>query len=392
MAREAVAAGRIVTGQRGQLFKQESGSWGYRYRDPHTGKRPQKSGYATKGEARQALDRHIERLRLGGQYRPGVTVGTICDAFFAGYQADPSTVEWMTYHRGKIEAMFKKAKADDLDAAEIAAWRNALTNKGSAHQTLAVFRQVLGAAVGWGWITRNAAGKVPNAKPRRKAVEFFESWAVVEMIAAELGTARDGGAIALVGAGTGLRPEELFGLDWSDIDLKRRVLTVQRVYAKTAKGRVEIKPYGKTDGSTRAVPLRARVVDAFREIPGRRSGAVFQGRDGARVLLNNWRDRNWDPAIEAAGLPKVGEERHPVPYSLRHTYAAWSLRAGVNIYALAQRMGTSVLQIQKTYGHLTSDADDYERTLLDAWDIAGDVVIADADGRGLDVSLSHEEG
>jgi hypothetical protein len=36
------------------------------------------------------------------------------------------------------------------------------------------------------------------------------------------------------------------------------------------------------------------------------------------------------------------------PYALRHTYATFSIAAGVSLFALARRMGTSVQQIDKT--------------------------------------------
>jgi hypothetical protein len=55
-------------------------------------------------------------------------------------------------------------------------------------------------------------------------------------------------------------------------------------------------------------------------------------------------------------------------YDLRHTYATWSPAAGVDIYTLARRMGTSLQMIDRTYGHLAPGADDYERRLLDAFD------------------------
>jgi integrase len=55
-------------------------------------------------------------------------------------------------------------------------------------------------------------------------------------------------------------------------------------------------------------------------------------------------------------------------YDLRHTYATMSLAAGVSLFSLARRMGTSVEMIDRTYGHLTPDAEDYERALLDAYD------------------------
>ena len=53
---------------------------------------------------------------------------------------------------------------------------------------------------------------------------------------------------------------------------------------------------------------------------------------------------------------------------MRHTYATWSLAAGVSLFSLSRRMGTSVEMIDRTYGHLAPDAEDYERALLDAYD------------------------
>jgi hypothetical protein len=43
-------------------------------------------------------------------------------------------------------------------------------------------------------------------------------------------------------------------------------------------------------------------------------------------------------------------------------------RAGMSLFALARRMGTSVEQIDKTYGHLLPDAAEHERELLDRFD------------------------
>jgi integrase len=54
--------------------------------------------------------------------------------------------------------------------------------------------------------------------------------------------------------------------------------------------------------------------------------------------------------------------------SLRHTYATFSLAAGVSLFTLSRRMGTSVEMIDGTYGHLAPDAEEYERGLLDAFD------------------------
>jgi hypothetical protein len=46
----------------------------------------------------------------------------------------------------------------------------------------------------------------------------------------------------------------------------------------------------------------------------------------------------------------------------------WSLAAGVSLFALSRRMGTSLAMIDATYGHLAPDAEEHERELLDAYD------------------------
>jgi hypothetical protein len=40
----------------------------------------------------------------------------------------------------------------------------------------------------------------------------------------------------------------------------------------------------------------------------------------------------------------------------------------MSIFTLARRMGTSVLMIDQTYGHLAHDAEDHDRGLLEAFD------------------------
>jgi hypothetical protein len=53
---------------------------------------------------------------------------------------------------------------------------------------------------------------------------------------------------------------------------------------------------------------------------------------------------------------------------MRHTFATWSLAAGMSIFTLARRMGTSVQMIDVTYGHLAHDSEDHDRGLLNAYD------------------------
>lgn len=53
-----------------------------------------------------------------------------------------------------------------------------------------------------------------------------------------------------------------------------------------------------------------------------------------------------------------------------NTFASFSIAAGVSLFYLARLMGTSVQQIDATYGHLLPDSEAYLRGLLDAFDAA----------------------
>ena len=229
---------------------------------------------------------------------------------------------------------------------------------GTATTRNQAFSQALNAAVRWRVIVENPAKLVPNPLPRREEIRPFETWADVEAVADELGP---WGPIALFAAGTGLRPEEWLALEWRDVDLHERVVTVRRAYSGG-----ELRDWGKTDRSRRRVPLRQRVADVLAGVPRRLdTRLVFPALRGGHIDLHNWRAREWKPAVRAGGI-----EPERRIYDLRHSYATWSLAAGVSLFSLSRRMGTSVDMIDRTYGHLAPDAEGYERDLLDAFDTA----------------------
>jgi integrase len=347
----SAAAGGVST-QRGQIFRTEGGVWAIRYRDAH-GRRPQETGFRTKGEAHAALEEALRRVRLGPLYRPTVTLRELTDAFLERHDAAPSTLDFIRTNMRPAVEWFGDEPIASVKVEQIAAWR-ASVPAGKRYRCHRALRQVLQQAVRWKWIEDNPAVLVKNPVPKPREIHPFESWEEIDAIADELDEVM--GALVIFLAGTGVRLQEAFGAEWRDVDFERQVFMVRRAFAK---GR--LKDYGKTHGSRRAVPLRAKVVEALERMP-HRAGILFPASEGGRVDINNWRYRSWTPSLKAAGI------EHRRPYDLRHTYASWSLAAGVDIFTLARRMGTSVKMIDATYGHLIAGADVYERELLDAFD------------------------
>ena len=89
---------------------------------------------------------------------------------------------------------------------------------------------------------------------------------------------------------------------------------------------------------------------------------MFPAADGDYIKQPTFRLRHWGPALRAAGIDHRGV------YACRHTFAAWSIAAGVQLFYLSRIMGTSVTQIDATYGHLVPDSEEYLRGLLDSYD------------------------
>ena len=89
---------------------------------------------------------------------------------------------------------------------------------------------------------------------------------------------------------------------------------------------------------------------------------LFPAARGGYIDLEKFRYREWTPALRAAGI------EHRRIYDTRHTFASWAIAGRMQLFYLARVMGTSVAQLDATYGHLLPDSEDYLRGLLDAYD------------------------
>jgi integrase len=128
---------------------------------------------------------------------------------------------------------------------------------------------------------------------------------------------------------TGCRFGELAALTWADLDLLGRELHVARTYTAG----IGVVPLPKSN-EVRTVDLTPQAAALFEAwlVEDRGEGLVFEREDGGH-LSNAYALRSvLYPALERAGIPRVGERgRERDFHSFRHTFARIALEHGAEI-------------------------------------------------------------
>src|SRR5262249_53565122 len=257
--------------------------WAYRFRTGGRGsRRVQRGGFASEQDARDALERELERLRRERRITGTLTLAELVETYLAQHDVQPVTIEKLRYLLGKATAVFGDRRVGELTAQEIAEWRMGLS-VGYRFEATQALRQVLHRAVAWGMLDVNPAKVgVDNPGRRRKEQRPFESWAELEALAAAIGPRY--GPMVLFAAATGLRPAEWIALEKRDVDREERVAFVRRSFTRR-----ELK-IPKTEASTRAVPLQARALDALdRIVTSDGSPLLFPGERGGYLDIHHFR-------------------------------------------------------------------------------------------------------
>jgi integrase len=154
----------------------------------------------------------------------------------------------------------------------------------------------------------------------------------------------------LILSNTGIRVGEARTLKWRDVRENDRgsssdvILTVK---GKTGMREVvasksEVKTYFKS-----ILDLRKEELGSDPDL----ESLVFCHKDGTEIRSFK---KSFAALLRGAKVEKDGFGQPRTVYSLRHTYATFRLHQGVNHYALARNMGTSVAMLERYYVHTSN--------------------------------------
>ncbi len=131
---------------------------------------------------------------------------------------------------------------------------------------------------------------------------------------------------------TGLRKANVTGLEWSQVNLHRRMAWVHPDQAKARKGI--------------GIPLNAEAMLVLRRQMEKHPHFVFTYRGRPVRSVNT---KAWKAALNRAGIADFRW------HDLRHTWASWHVQAGTPSHALQELGGWESAEMVRRYAHLASD-------------------------------------
>jgi len=156
---------------------------------------------------------------------------------------------------------------------------------------------------------------------------------------------------------TGLRESNVTGLEWSQVDLERRVAWIHPDQAKARKAI--------------SVPLNVDAVVVLRRQLGKHPVRMFthKGKPVAKANTKAWRKaldragiRPFDDGLPETDAKKRYPTRQPDEYKypdfrwhdLRHTWASWHVQVGTPLHALQELGGWASPEMVQRYAHLSA--------------------------------------
>jgi integrase len=352
---------KVMRTARGKAYEYHA----VRFTDPGTGKG--KVRYFTSRKLAEQARVELEGRVVGGTYSPDthhVTVRTIAERWRrAGYsprRADElrssTAADYETALERYVLPRWGAVRMGDIRAGMLEIWRNELLKEGLGPSTVRKALLVVGILFRFAMrdhiVQVNPASfvKKPAVRTRKAANERLSPEQLGGFFVGLKGRTR---IVVWIGAATGMREGEIFGLRWGDVDLEGRVIHVCRQYTHG-----EFVEFPKTDAGARDIGMDSKLaaeLSAWKaaQKPEHRNAAslVVATSAGGPISASNFLRREFYPALEAAQLPRV------VFHSLRHTASTILASSSIPPGAVHRILGhASFGTTMKLYGGLTSQA------------------------------------
>jgi integrase len=238
------------------------------------------------------------------------------------------------------------------------------------HDIATILRSGLRDAVKKGLLATNPAEQLAKPKYERKEARFLNKQELSRFLEAARGERLEELFILLVN--TGLRPGEALGLSWESVDLERGQLTVRQALTET-NGHLAIGEV-KTLAGRRTISLPEVAIQALRRQRKRqledRLAAGNQWDNKHNLVFTNpsgrWLRRSYVGRTPLRRILQRAGIKGITLHSFRHTHASLLIEQGMDIKAIASRLGHEDRAVTlQTYGHLMPGQDERAAKVMD---------------------------
>ena len=358
----------------GSIYQRSNGGW--RVQISVNGKRLNKS-FDRKSDAQEWLHKTKYQLDKGYDVEGGrITLKEYLKKWLESYKI---TIRPKTYHRYKgltekhIIPHLGDIQLRNLQPLRIEGFYSQLLVNGlssrSTRHVHSVLHRALEKAVGYGLLFRNPASCVnlPQYKPAEMQI-WNENQVSVFLMTAHESTHK---ALYHLAVTTGMRQGEIFGLQWSDLNLENGKLNVKRqVQHIPGEGWSFAEP--KTRSGRRSIQLGEGTIivlrDHYQSQQIRKAAnadrwqeydLIFPSSVGTPLNASNLR-LDFNRIIKEAELPKIRF------HDLRHTAASLMLNHGVPLIVVSRMLGHAKASITlDIYGHLIHEMQDEAARVMD---------------------------
>lgn len=345
--------------------------------DPATGKRiqPGDSGFKTKKEAELAA------AELEIKYQSGLLSTEAKDetveSFVGKYIRNvlSTKIEETSYdlrlqlYNLHIVPEIGKLKIKSLTPMQVQHFINDMLSRdlsaGHVVNVVNLLGQAMKTAVEWGYIVRNPVSFASKPKLKQSKITVWSKEQFQHFLSQTKKS--DCYPYYLLALSTGMRPGEILGLDWSRVDLDKKLVRVERTLARTKLKGLFIKETPKNNSSRRTIPIPDNLVSYLKKYKlaqkPNKYNLVFPGfrTDMCYVAVVNEKMKR---DIERCELPMI------TPHDLRHTHATFLLSPepfglGQNVKIVSERLGHSKTSTTlNTYAHVLPTMQEHVSDLL----------------------------
>jgi integrase len=346
----------------------------------------------TKRRAAEAyLAEMVRRVHDGSYVEPAPIVMRDVFARYLEHEVDvrvqegslkPSTVKsYKSMIQEHLEPAFGAYRSDRLTLATVEAWRKDLAGRVAAGtlapKTLVNLRNLLHAICTWArhpsrrYLVHDPLDGLPALRlPRGKKRPHFEPDQLRELLRHAVESPPDDTIVKVAILG-GLRRGEIFGLQWSDVELLPPAPGASR-----AAGRIHVRrsyyqgalTTPKTRDSFRVVDVPPHLLDELARYkvlyPPLGEHFIFRQPSGRPMDPDAWHRDRCVPLLVAAGIRRPGAGLH----SLRHSYVSILAAQGEDVAYVAAQVGHASTQLTRdVYQHVFQTTRSAAMEKLDRW-------------------------